>query len=296
MKWDDMSLVQRVQAKLSQGKDAERFQKMEMQAGQKDMTKSADPSTNLGSDDAFEKRVPEELHLGPLTFNTKYIMNHLGLKKDERKEKEDDPMSVYDSSLLAGPSIKDKVHNHVRSKTGSSDDDKAENSGEAGSLDYAARNIPSMKQHMKAMNIGKKIPGKCKKEAFEEVKDEIKVAYFLAGLLKTAGEHLPDFEQNPDLLVSFLTGLTKSAGLDPKLAGLFGRLLGRTANAMPGADALSQNMTANMPWATTPPTGMNKNLVPPKPVADSIADHIAGRTRMTRAGQRADLARTGPGQ
>lgn len=269
-----MDLVQKVQAKLSQGKDAERFQRMEARAAKKDMTKQADPGTNLGGVDQLEKRQPEELVLNGIHYKTNYIMNHLGLKEDKRKKKEDDPMSAYDSSLLAGPTIKDKVHNHVRSKTKSaSDETENGNSGEAGSLDYAARNIRSMKQHMKHMNIGKKLPGRLKKDAFEEVKDEIKVAYFLAGLMKTAGDRLPDFEKNPELFVSFLAGLTKDAGMRDWLGSAgqstvqaISRFLGRATQADPEAGQILN--PESTPW-TQP---------------------------LTAAGQRAHLQRQGPGQ
>jgi len=296
MAWDDMSLVQRVQAKLSQGKDAERFQQMAAKASKKDMTKAATPQTNL-DEGGLEKRVPEELMLDGLTFNTNYIMNHLGLKEDKRKKKEDDPMSVYDSSLLAGPSIKDKVHNHVRKKAEEAPVEE-KNTGEARSLDYAARNIDGMKRHMRAMNIGKRLPGKqTKKEAFEEVKDEIKVAYFLAGLMKTAGDTVPDFEKNPELFVSFLTGLTKDAGIMDTLGAVgpaISRFLSRTTQAVPEAGQILN--PGSTPWMQAQQTKTRPQPVGVEPMQSAIKKHLSGEMPITTAGQRAQLQRQGPGQ
>lgn len=299
MKWDEMSMVQKIQAKLSQGKDAERFQKMEAQAATKDMTKQAEPSTNMGGIGQLEKREPEEIVLNGLHYSTSYIMNHLGLKKDERKQKEDDPMSVYDSSLLAGPSIKEKVHNHSKAKTKSASVEETSNSGEAKSLDFAARNIDGMKQHMQAMNIGKRLPGKShdsKKEAFSDTKDEIKVAYFLAGLLKTAGDNLPDFEKNPDLLVSFLTGLTKDAGIRDMIGSIgpsISRFLNRTTAAIPEAQQVLN--PASTPWIQPQAGRPPAKPIPVESMQSAIEKHIGGEKPITPSGQRAVLQRTGPG-
>lgn len=288
LKWEEMTMPQRLQALLSQGKDAERFQQMAAKATQKDLHKAADD--NMGG---LEKRKPEEIQICGLTYNTNYLLNALKMKKDKRKEKEDDPMSVYDSSLMAGPSIKTKVHNQAKGKLKQAAEEndtpvEENNSGEAASLDFAVRNIDGMKRHMNATNIGKRLPGK-KKKAFEEDKDEIKAAYFLAGLIKSAGDILPDFEESPESFVGFLAGFTKSASFEKEaIFQYLARLLKRTTQ--PESPTIMGQEA--MPW-TAPPEKkpMGTEQLPVQDVESAKKQHIGGGMPVTRAGQLAAAAK-----
>lgn len=260
MKWTDMSLSQRVQAMMSQGKDAQKFQTMAQKATS-NLAKAANAS-EVTQPNTEEVRKPKEIELVGRTYNIDYLMNALGIKKDDRKAEEDGPMSAYDSELRSGFSNNKAVHNHTREgkkfKHASEETPKeTSNSGVAGSLDYAMRNVDGMKRHMRAANIGKRLPGKRmdKEAAF--------VGYFLAGLMKSAGDSIPDFEKQPELLIPFLEGFAKSAGLGGMLSKLVAPFRSFTSAATGGMGYETPKALQQMiGQKATPSAGMNKNLVP----------------------------------
>jgi hypothetical protein len=225
--WHELSLIERVQASMASGKDAERLQRQAQKATQ-DLTKSAEPD---------DKRQPSEIRLGELTFNLEYLMNHLGLK-DKKPNVKEDVTNNYNAQLLAGSPTSRRTHNQTRE---GSKFKQASDSGEAGSLDYAIRGLlrkDESKSLRRATNLGKKKPGAqgayakealrhvakmraLRKEASTPAKvesvslnaDSAVVGHLLAGFLKSAGDVLPDFEKHPELLVNFLQGFTKAAGI-----------------------------------------------------------------------------------
>ena len=236
MKWDQLNIAQRVQALMSQGKDAKGFQNMAQKATS-DLTKAAEGGIQLDrtSEGGVDRRKPKEIDLMGRTYNMNYLLNALNLKDDDRKSQEEDPMSSYDSELLIGKSDNTKIHNHTREgrKFKHAMEVESKNSGEAGSLDYAMRNVDGMKRHMRAANIGKTLPGKKHKKPYEMDKQAALVAHFLAGFMKSGAE-LPDFEKHPAMLLPFLSGFAKDAGLLGNIGGALRSFVSAASNAAMG--------------------------------------------------------------
>ena len=261
MKWDQMNIAQRVQALMSTGKDAKGFQNMAQKATQ-DLTKAADEGSmelDRTSESGMDRRKPQEIDLMGRTYNIGYLMDALNLKKDKSKNQEEDLMSAYDSELLVGNADNTKIHNHTRPsrKFKHAMEVESNNSGEAPSLDYALRNVDGMKRHMRAANIGKTLPGKKHKKPYETDKTAALVGYFLAGLIKS-GAAIPDFEKSPELLLPFLDGFHKAAGL-------FDAIRSFVCAASKGMDPGYQTPPALQNMIDMKPTAysMNKALVPP---------------------------------